>query len=149
MKRQEMAINLDAGIKTIAVNFGFGEPDQIQFNPSDPKFTVRLKQMMKNLDEYSKQVKDIELDEEGQPIEHSFLEKFEEMRKKMEDEIDKAFNSSISAVVFKHCSPFAKVKGQYFVTQFLNAILPVIKADIEKTQKESTERKRKHLDKYI
>ena len=141
-------MKLNTGKVAIPIEFDTGDVENIYFNPSDPDFAVRLKKMMANLEKYAENIQDIELDENGNPINDSFLEKFAEVQEKLMQEIDGAFKSEVSKVVFKHCSPFALINDEHFVTQFFSAITPVIQMHIEKATKESTERKNKHIGKY-
>ena len=64
------------------------------------------------------------------------------------DELDAAFDSKVSSVVFKHCSPFAVVNGEYFIMQFLSAITPEIQKNINKSNAEVEKKMARHLNKY-
>ena len=65
------------------------------------------------------------------------------------EELNAAFDSDISSVVFKHCSPFAIVGGNYFIMNFLEAITPEIKKHIDKSNAEAEKKMGKHLNKYM
>ena len=83
---------------------------------------------------------------ERQVTERAFI--MSETKKIMSEELNKAFASDISSVVFKHCSPFAIVNGEYFIIQFLNAIAPEIKKHISKASADMQKKMSKHISKY-
>ena len=64
------------------------------------------------------------------------------------EEMDIAFGGEISAVVFKHCSPFAIVGGNYFIMQFVEAIKPEIEKHIKKANADVEKKMQKHIAKY-
>ena len=141
-------MKLNTGKVAIPIEFDTGDVENIYFNPSDPDFAVRLKKMMANLENYAESIQDIEIDENGKPTNDSLVDQFAEIQEKLTQEIDIAFKSEVSKVVFKHCSPFALIGGEFFVVQFFNAITPVLQIHIEKATKASAERKNKHIGKY-
>lgn len=142
-------MKLNTGKVAIPIEFDTGDVENIYFNPNDLDFAVRLKKMMANLEQYAENIQDIELDENGNPTNDSFLEQFAEVKEKLMQEIDGAFKSEVSKVVFKHGSPFALINDEYFVTQFFKALSPVVQQHIEKATKESAKRKNKHIGKYV
>ena len=142
-------MKLNTGKVAIPIEFDTGDVENIYFNPNDPDFAVRLKKMMANLEQYAENMQDVELDENGKPTNDSLVDQFAEIQEKLTQEIDGAFKSEVSKVVFKHCSPFALINGEFFVVQFFNAITPVLQTHIEKATKASAERKNKHIGKYV
>ena len=141
-------MKLSTGKVAFPIEFDNGDKLAIYFNPNDPDLMVR----MKNLDEKIKskvdEIGDVDLDEEGKPTQIHQIERFEKMQKILKEELDFAFGGSISDIVFKHCSPFAIVDGQYFVVQFVEAITPEIEKHIKKSNAEVEKRISKHIDKY-
>lgn len=141
-------MKLSTGKVTFPIEFDNGDKQAIYFNPNDPDLMVR----MKNLDEKIKskvdEIGDVDLDEEGRPTQIHQIEQFEKMQKILKEELDFAFGGSISDIVFKHCSPFAIVDGQYFVVQFIEAITPEIEKHIKKANADVEKRMAKHIDKY-
>lgn len=141
-------MKLSTGKVAFPIEFDNGDKQAIYFNPNDPDLMVR----MKNLDEKIKskvdEIGDVDLDEEGKPTQIHQIERFEKMQKILKEELDFAFGGSISDIVFKHCSPFAIVDGQYFVVQFVEAITPEIEKHIKKSNAEVEKRISKHIDKY-
>jgi hypothetical protein len=67
----------------------------------------------------------------------------------MYEELDIAFGSEVSKIIFKHCSPFAIDNNEYFLIQFVNAIKPEIYKHTSKAQKELQKNFGKHTNKYI
>ena len=72
----------------------------------------------------------------------------EETKNIIFEELNTAFDSDVSSVVFKHCSPFAVVNGEYFIMQFLAAIVPEIKKKVGASNAEVEKKMAKHLNKY-
>ena len=65
------------------------------------------------------------------------------------EELDAAFNGEVSEVVFKHCSPFAIVNGDYFIMQFLAAIKPEIEKQVRKANSAVEQKMQKHIAQYV
>ena len=76
-------------------------------------------------------------------------ELFDKTKQIIYEELNKAFDSDVSSVVFKYCSPFAIVDGSYFILNFLEAITPEIKRYIEKANKDAEKKMQKHIGKYV
>lgn len=140
-----MAISLNTGKIKFPIEFDNGEKTAIYFNPNDPSLPIRLKDFEKLLAEKIDNIEDIRLTLEGTPEKIDQVEIFRNMQNVVFEELNTAFDSDISSVVFKHCSPFAWVDGEYFIVQFINALTP----EIEKHIKKATEKMSKHLKKYI
>ena len=143
-----MAIQLSTGKVKIELVFDEIEKECIYFNPNDPDLYVRMTRFQENVENYLKNVEDIELDENGNPVEESAVDKYIKFREVLYDELDTAFDSKISAVVFKKCSPFAIVNGDYFIMQFLEGLIPEIKKHQSQATLEAQKKMAKHLDKY-
>ena len=143
-----MAISLNTGKVKIEIVFDKDDKDYIYFNPNDPNLYIRMKKFQENLDEYLKSIEDIELDEAGNPKSESVLQKYEDFQNKLYEELDNAIGSPISSVVFKKCSPFAIVDGDYFIMQFAEGIIPEIQKHQEKATKEAEIKMAKHISKY-
>ena len=168
-----MAIKLTTGKIAFRIEFDNGDHDVIYFNPNDPDLGTRLiaskDKIQKKIEEIS--FDDFELSGNGEPIDAETIadtenltdEQFSILAKNAEkiagiinntkqiifDELDTAFDSQISSVVFKHCSPFAIVNGRYFIMEFIDAIIPEIKKHIEKSNADAEKRMGKHLRKYV
>lgn len=143
-----MAIQLSTGKVKIELVFDETEKEYIYFNPNDPDLYVRMTRLQENVENYLKNVEDIKLDENGNPVEESAVEKYKKFREVLYEELDTAFDSKISSTVFKKCSPFAIVNGDYFIMQFLDGLIPEIKKHQSQATLEAQKKMAKHLDKY-
>ncbi len=167
-----MAMKLSTGKIAFPIEFDNGDKQNIYFNPNDPDLATRL---MAAKDKISARMEsmsfeDFELTNAGEVVEIENLDDFmnltEEQTKAITERAEKtakivtdtkniifeelncAFDSDVSSVVFKHCSPFAVVNGEYFIMQFLTAITPEIQKNINKSNAEVEKKMAKHLNKY-
>lgn len=165
-------MKLSTGKVAFPIEFDNGDTATIYFNPNDPDFASRL---MATKDKISEKIEkmnfeDFKLSNDGKPFETKNIKDFmysededtkkyiekaeknakivEETKKIIFDELNYAFGSDISSVVFKYCSPFAVVNGEYFIMQFLSAISPEIQKHIKKSNAEVEKKMAKHLNKY-
>lgn len=165
-------MKLSAGKKVaFPVEFDNGDKDVIYFDPTDPDLGVRLINMGEELQTSLKSIgTDVALDNTGEmaipktisDIHDMNEEEFEAMAKiaktmagvvqeaklSFMNALDNAFNSSVSTVLFKHCSPFAVVGGTYYAEQVLNALMVEIQNYLEKEAKNINNSAQKHLKKY-
>lgn len=144
-----MAMKLNTGKVAFPIEFDNGEKDCIYFNPNDPDFFIRLSQFEERIGNRTKDFEDIELQENGEPKDQTLLERMEKINKSICEELDFAFGGDISNVVFKYCSPFAIINGEYFLIQFVKAIRPEIEKHNKKATEEVKKKMSKHLNKYI
>ena len=141
-------MKLSTGKVAFPIEFDNGDKQNIYFNPNDPDLMIRMKNLDKKIQEKIDGLEDVELNEEGKPTQISQIETFEKMQNILKEELDYAFGGSVSEVVFKHCSPFAIVGGEYFVVQFIQEITPEIEKHIKKANSDVEKRMAKHIDKY-
>jgi hypothetical protein len=141
-------MKLSTGKVAFPIEFDNGDKQTIYFNPNDPDLMIRMKSLNEKVQDKINGIEDVELNEEGKPTQISQIETFEKMQNILKEELDYAFGGSVSAVVFKHCSPFAIVGGEYFVVQFIQAITPEIEKHIKKANADVEKRMAKHIDKY-
>ena len=138
-------IKLDAGIKTFEIEFvDRGVTAEIAFNPSDPDLAVRFSKFQENVDKKLKTLTDIELNEDGTAKDLSFVKNIEEINEVICRELDYALGNEISKTLFQFCNPMAPINGKYFIVQFMEAIAPVIRENIQGEKKAL----KKHLNKY-
>ena len=130
------------------IEFDNGDKANIFFNPNDPNLSIRLKDFQDKVSERMKELDDIKLSAEGTPEDADLIEDFRKVQNILYEELDIAFGGEISAVVFKHCSPFAIVNGDYFLMQFIEAIKPEIEKHIKKASVEVEKKMAKHTNKY-
>lgn len=167
-----MAMKLSVGKIAFPIEFDNGDKCTIYFNPNDPDLASRLMSAKDKIDkkinainsedfnllndgsvEVPKNIDDVEnLSNEQREF---LMKRAEQMTKLMQDtkniifeELDRAFDGDISSIVFKYCSPFAVVNGEYFITQFLNAITPEIQKHIKKSNSDMGNKMAKHVNKY-
>ncbi len=141
-------MKLSTGKIAFPIEFDTGDKDVIYFNPNDPNLYVRLNNLKDRVNEKLKNVKDFELNNEGKPENPSDIEAFEIFQKVIYDELDRAFDGNISNIIFKHCSPFAIINGEYFILQFVNEAKKEIEKEIEKSNKDFQKKMSKYLEKY-
>lgn len=141
-------MKLSTGKVAFPIEFDNGDKQNIYFNPNDPNLPIRLKEFQEKVSERVKDIEDVNLNAEGKPENMDFMENFQKMQTILCEELDIAFGGEISSIIFKHCSPFAIVNGDYFLMQFINAITPEIEKRIKKANAEVEKKMAKHLDKY-
>ena len=141
-------MKLSTGKVAFPIEFDNGDKQTIYFNPNDPDLMIRMKNLNAKVQEKIKGLEDVELNEEGKPTQISQIETFEKMQNILKEELNFAFGGSVSDAVFKHCSPFAIVDGEYFVVQFIQAITPEIEERVKKAKDDVEHRMAKHIDKY-
>ena len=165
-------MKLSTGKVAFPIEFDNGDKDCIYFNPNDPDLATRLMSAKDKISERIANMKteDVELTNSGEVVDvkdindfmglteeqaHALYAKAEHTAKALEEtkaiiceELNVAFASDVSSVVFKHCSPFAVVNGEYFIMQFLSAIAPEIQKKINKSNAEVEKKMAKHLNKY-
>ena len=167
-----MAMKLSTGKIAFPIEFDNGDKDCIYFNPNDPDLATRLMGAKEKISARMESIKfeDFELTNAGEAVEIENIDDFmnlteeqtkaiteraektakivEDTKKIIFEELNSAFDSDVSSVVFKHCSPFAVVNGEYFIMQFLTAITPEIQKNINKSNAEVEKKMAKHLNKY-
>ena len=142
-------MKLNTGKIAFPIEFDNGDVQNIYFNPNDPDLAIRMKDFQSRVEERTKDLKDLKLDNTGNPEDAEAIERFREIRNIICEEMDAAFNGEISAVVFKHCSPFAIVDGDFFIMQFIEAIKPEIEKHIKTSGARIEEKMQKHVAHYI
>lgn len=142
-------MKLNTGKLAFAIEFDNGDVQNIYFNPNDPDLAIRMKDFQGKVEARTKDLEDMRLKQNGTPEDASAIERFREIRNIVCEELDTAFNGEISAVVFKHCSPFAVVNGDYFIMQFIEGIKPEIEKHIKKSNAAVEKKMRKHIAHYI
>ena len=143
-----MAMKLSTGTVAFPIAFDNGDKDCIYFNPNDPDLFVRFSNFEKRVEDKLKGISDFDLSVDGTPKNEELLEKFESINKVICEELDVAFASNVSDIVFKYCSPFAIVGGEYFLIQFVQAIRPEIEKHNKKANADLQKKMAKHTAKY-
>jgi hypothetical protein len=167
-----MAIKLSTGKVKFPIEFDNGTKDAIYFNPNDPDLMARF---IGAKDKISQRVQemnfdDIELNNDGEPVQVNNVdeifdlpaEKLQAIEKQAEqaskaiseakriicEELDRAFDSNVSEVLFRYCSPLGIVDGNYYIIHVLNALTPEIQKHATKANAQADEKMKKHLNKY-
>ena len=125
--------NFDEGYKEYTIN---NNPNRvIRFNPTDVGIIERFSVSSKALEEITTKINEDESDTAVLAMLDAEIKK----------QIDFIFNQPVSDVVFGAQSPMAPVGGKMLFECFLEAVLPEIKANIEREKKESVERVGKYV----
>ena len=143
-----MAMKLKTGLIPFPIEFDNGAKETIYINPNDPDLFVRFSNFEKRVEDKLKDIDDFELSADGTPNNEELIGKFESINKVICEELDVAFASNVSDIVFKYCSPFAIVGGEYFLIQFVQAIRPEIEKHNKKANTELQKKMAKHTAKY-
>lgn len=141
-------MKLSTGKVAFPIEFDNGDKDCIYFNPNDPNLSIRLTDFQDKITERLKELDNFALSAEGTPEDNAIIDNFRKFQNILFEELDIAFGGEVSAVVFKHCSPFAIVNGDYFIMQFVEAIKPEIEKHIKKANADVEKKMAKHLNKY-
>lgn len=144
----KMSIFLDDGIKEYEVNFKSGKKGTISFNPTEPELIQRLDEFKLSFGRRINQIKDFNLTASGLPEDKKMWKQFNEYKKAMMEEIDKAFKSNVADVIFAETSPFAWVKGNFYFVQFFEQIKKIIDEESETMGNEVNEVMKEHIGKY-
>ena len=139
-------MKLSTGKVAFPIEFDNGDKEVIYFNPNDPDLIFRMRDFGKKVTEKVKDIEDIELNDEGNPIDSAKIKAFEKAQNILKVELDYAFGGDISSKVFKHCSPFAIIGDNYFVIQFIEAISPEIEKSIKKANSDAEKRMSKRFE---
>ena len=142
-------MKLSTGKIAFPIEFDNGDKQNIYFNPNDPDLAIRMKDFQSKVESRTKDLEDLRLKQDGTPEDVEAIEKFRQIRNILCEELDVAFNGDISSVVFKHCSPFAIVNGDYFIMQFLAAIKPKIEKQVQKANASIEKKMQKHIGQYV
>lgn len=142
-------MKLSTGKIAFPIEFDNGDQQNIYFNPNDPDLLVRMKDFQAKVESRTKDLDDLNLKQDGTPEDMAAVEGFRQIRNILCEELDAAFNGDVSSVVFKHCSPFAIVDGDYFILQFLAAIKPEIEEQVQKANSAVEQKMQKHIAQYV
>lgn len=138
-------MKLSTGKKPFKIEFDTGDVETIYFNPNDPDLAEKLNSLGKRVEERIKNLKDIEIDKQGNPVNAKEMEIYSAFKIALYEEIDKTFDCAVCDKVFKHCSAFAIVDGKFFVEHFVECITPEIEKEILKSQNKMQE----YIGEYI
>ena len=143
-----MAMKLSTGKIAFPIEFDNGVTEVIYFNPNDPDLFVRFSNFENKVTERLNKLEDMELSNDGTPTNKEHIEMFSKMVGIIREELDYVFGNNVSDVVFKYCSPFAIINGEYYLVQFVLAIRPEIEKCNKKAKEKAEKNLAKHIDKY-
>lgn len=150
MKEKVCSFDMPVSFQKFTINFPeVNDSVDIFFNPTDEALPSRLFEAQKKIEERSKALGDFKIDENGLPEADEYIEKSNELRQIIYDEIDYAFGNKISDKLFKYCSPLTVTNGKYYFLQFIEKITPILKEIIEEENKKASAYANKHLAKYM
>lgn len=133
------SLKFDDGYKEYSINGD--ESRVIRINTTDFAIFDRIKKAMSNIDDISKKYKNAEpkTDDEANEL-------FVSVDKRVREQINYIFDSDVSSVAFGNTNCFSIVfsNKQPLFYNFLNAIIPTIRSDIEKVMSKSN----KNVSKY-
>ena len=135
-------IKLSSGLKTYNLIFTDRDDDtvQISFNPNDIGILERIDSAKDRITEAIKDAPE------------EFTEASEaatKLREIIYEQVDYIFGNTIADKVFKHCHPMAvNEQGAYYIERFIEAVIPIMKRDVEAANKAGKKRMAKHLGKY-
>lgn len=130
-------MKLSTGKVAFPIEFDNGDTEVIYFNPNDVELANRMKNLQAELVEKAKEI-------EKQENEGDYLAMFSALNESIKQALNKAFNSDVSTAVFKYCSPFAIIDGEFYVSLFLSQAVKAIQKECSKSQKKLE----KHIGKY-
>lgn len=138
------SIKFDEGFKEYDIN---GDPNRIiKVDTADygliERFEEADKRIKKQLDKY-KGIK-IKSDGSAEMSDKEACRAIAELSQTIKDAVNYIFDYDVSPVVFGNRSPLSTRKGVPLFERFMNAIMPIIKADIEAEAKESNKRIQKY-----
>ena len=137
-------LSFDEGYKEFSIN---GDVNRvIRFNPSDLAIIKRLEEAKNKISESMAIKDDIELDNEGKPINslENYSKVISHIDNVIKEQINYIFDSDVANVVFGNQSPLANIKGKPLYERFMESVMPEIKKAVEEEAKES----RKRVEKY-
>lgn len=132
------SLNFKTNVKTYSINND--ESCLININTSDYAILDRIKKALKNIEKLTEKYKNKTVNNDTEAN-----ELFVEADIAIREQINYIFDSDICSKVFKNANCMSLCDdGSSLFENFINAIVPVIKKDIEAAQ----EKRNKHIEKY-
>lgn len=140
-------MKLNTGRLTIPIEFDNGDKEYIYAYPSDPKFIKQMREFANNAAQRAEEFDNISVDGSGKTDKQDEIEKAEQI---IREELNKVFAQDVSSIIFKYCSPFAIVDGEFFVIAFIQELSALL---IEHAQKNTNDIANsaayKHVERYL
>lgn len=118
----------------------------IKIDVTDFEFFNRTKEAEKKITEAVKKLE--QLQKQNVAVEEAFAE-LSVLDKEVKEQLNQMFNYDVSSVVFGNKNCLSIADGKMLVARFMEAIVPVIKRDIEKEQKKSVQKMSKYTKGYV
>ena len=117
----------------------------IRINMTDFDFFNRTKEAEKQIMSIMQRFKELH----GKNLEtEEIFASISELDKEIKEQLNYMFDYDVSSVVFGNTNCLSIGDGQPFVTRFLQSIIPVIKRDIEKENRQSKQKMSKYTKRY-
>lgn len=131
-------LNINKGYKSYTINGD--ESVVITVKTTDFSIIDRLTKVQEHIGDIVTEMQSIKRNAAAE----EYLAALDKADKKVKAELDKVFDSPVSAAVFGNMNSLSFAGGQPVALNFLEAIIPEISADLEDEQKASAEK----IEKY-
>ena len=117
---------------------------QISFNASDVNMLARLYELQETIAEL---IEEVETASKDRPEEiYSVMTRIET---EIKSKIDYVFGDKVSEMVFGNQSIYSDVDGMSFITRFTEAVIPVIKNDLEEAMLKRAKRINEYMEQVV
>ena len=139
------SIKINTGIKTYDIEDERGNVlGQISFNASDVNMLARLYELQETIAEL---IEEVETASKDRPEEiYSVMTRIET---EIKSKIDYVFGDNVSEMVFGNQSIYADVDGMSFIARFTEAVIPVIKNDLEEAMLKRAKRINEYMEQVV
>lgn len=141
-------MKLSTGKVAFPIEFDNGDKQVIYFNPNDPDLMIRMRNLQERVSAKISEIEKVNDVSDENSARIAKIDMFEKIQGIVKKELDYAFGGDISETVFKYCSPFSIVGGNYFILQFVDAIVPEIEKHVKMANAAAEKRLEKHIGKY-
>ena len=134
------SINFDEGYKEYEIN---GDSERvIRVDTADYGLIERFKKAEKHINDELKKYENIKIKADGSADtdDETAAQMIADLGEFIKNEINYIFNADVSEIVFGNASPLSTRKGVPLYERFVNAVLPVIEADLKAEAKASEKR---------
>lgn len=140
------SIKFDEGYKEYSIN---GDANRIiRVDTADYGLIERFEEAEKRIKKQLEKYKGIKIRPDGsaEMKDEEACKAISELSQTIREAIDYIFDDEVSPVVFGNRSPLSTRKGVPLYERFINAMMPIIKSDIESEAKESNKRIQKYSE---
>lgn len=140
-------LTLNTGVKNYEIEDENGRTlGTISIYPQDFNIGKRAKEAQKKIAEYIDAAEQIATENDDDAI-----ESITEIDNKIKEQLDYLFNAEVSKTVFRglHCLNVVADGGKYFIESFLDMIIPVINAELDKAAETSQQKVSKYVSQVL